>query len=334
MEYRDYYQIMGVARTATADEIKKAYRRLARKFHPDVSKEKDAEKKFKEVQEAYEVLKDPEKRAAYDQLGSEYKSGQQFRPPPDWGSGFEFRGGPRQGRAHARGGASQEEFEEAEGFSDFFSSLFGARGGFSGGAGAAGTQFGGGGARAARDHHARVDIDLEEAYAGTTRTLELKRPDLKPDGTLDLKTHTVRVTIPAGVTDGQLIRLAGQGEQSTNGGKPGDLYLEVHMKPNRLYQLEGRDVTLTLPITPWESALGATVTVPTLGGGVEMRIPPNSQSGQKMRLRGRGLPGQTPGDQYIQLKIVVPPADTPEAKAVFEEMKQKLDFNPRADLGG
>jgi curved DNA-binding protein len=334
MEYRDYYQIMGVARTATADEIKKAYRRLARKFHPDVSKEKDAEKKFKEVQEAYEVLKDPEKRAAYDQLGSEYKSGQQFRPPPDWGSGFEFRGGPRQGRAHARGGTSQEEFEEAEGFSDFFSSLFGARGGFSGGAGAAGNQFGGAGARAARDHHARVDIDLEEAYAGTTRTLELKRPDLKPDGTLDLKTHTVRVTIPAGVTDGQLIRLAGQGEQPTNGGKPGDLYLEVHMKPNRLYQLEGRDVTLTLPITPWESALGATVTVPTLGGGVEMRIPPNSQSGQKMRLRGRGLPGQTPGDQYIQLKIVVPPADTPEAKAVFEEMKQKLDFNPRADLGG
>ena len=334
MEYRDYYQIMGVARTATADEIKKAYRRLARKFHPDVSKEKDAEKKFKEVQEAYEVLKDPEKRAAYDQLGSEYKSGQQFRPPPDWGSGFEFRGGPRQGRAHARGGASQEEFEEAEGFSDFFSSLFGARGGFSGGASAGGNQFGGAGARAARDHHARVDIDLEEAYAGTTRTLELKRPDLKPDGTLDLKTHTVRVTIPAGVTDGQLIRLAGQGEQPTNGGKPGDLYLEVHMKPNRLYQLEGRDVTLTLPITPWESALGATVTVPTLGGGVEMRIPPNSQSGQKMRLRGRGLPGQTPGDQYIQLKIVVPPADTPEAKAVFEEMKQKLDFNPRADLGG
>jgi curved DNA-binding protein len=328
MEYRDYYQIMGVARTATADEIKKSYRRLARKYHPDVSKEKDAEKKFKEVQEAYEVLKDPEKRAAYDQLGSDYKQGQQFRPPPDWGSGFEFRGGPRQGRARA-GASHTEEFEEAEGFSDFFSSLFGARG-FGGGAAGG---FGGASARAARDHHARVDIELEEAYAGTTRTLELKRPDLKPDGTLDLKTHTVRVTIPAGVTDGQLIRLAGQGEQSTNGGKPGDLYLEVHMKPNRLYQLEGRDVTLTLPIAPWESALGATVTVPTLGGGVEMRIPPNSQSGQKMRLRGRGLPGQTPGDQFVQLKIVVPPADTPESKAVFEEMKEKLSFNPRADLG-
>src|SRR5882757_5946077 len=335
MEYRDYYQIMGLARTATADEIKKTYRRLARKFHPDVSKEKDAEKKFKEVQEAYEVLKDPEKRAAYDQLGSEYKSGQQFRPPPDWGSGFEFRGGPRQGRAHARGGASQEEFEEAEGFSDFFSSLFGARGGFSGGASAGGNQFGGAGARAARDHHARVDIDLEEAYAGTTRTLELKRPDLKPDGTLDLKTHTVRVTIPAGVTDGQLIRLAGQGEQATGGGRPGDLYLEAHIRPHRLFQLDGRDVTLTLPIAPWESALGATVTVPTLGGGVEMRIPPNSQSGQKMRLRGRGLPGATPGDQYIQLKVVVPPANSPEVRALYEQMKEQFpDFNPRADLGG
>ncbi len=330
MEYRDYYKILGVARTATADEIKKSYRRLARKFHPDVSKEKDAEQKFKELQEAYEVLKDPEKRAAYDQLGSEWKSGQQFRPPPDWGSGFEFRGGPRQGRAGARrGGAPHaEEFEEAEGFSDFFSTLFGGRG-FGGG----GSPFGGASARAARDHHARVDIDLEEAFAGTTRTLELKRPDLKGDGTLDLKTHTVRVTIPAGVTDGQLIRLAGQGEQAPGGGRPGDLYLEVHVKPHRLYQLEGRDVTLALPITPWESALGATVSVPTLGGSVEMRIPPNSQSGQKMRLRGRGLPGQTPGDQYIQLKVVVPPANSPEARAVFEEMKAKLNFNPRADLG-
>jgi curved DNA-binding protein len=330
MEYRDYYKILGMARTATADEIKKAYRRLARKFHPDVSKEANAEQKFKELQEAYEVLKDPEKRAAYDQLGSEWKSGQQFRPPPDWGSGFEFRGGPRQGRSSARqGGARAEEYEEAEGFSDFFSSLFGGRG-FPGGGG---SPFGGGGTRAARDHHARVDIDLEEAFTGTTRTLELKRPDLKPDGTLDLKTHTVRVTIPAGVTDGQLIRLAGQGEQASGGGRPGDLYLEVHIRPHRLFQLEGRDVTLTLPIAPWESALGATVTVPTLGGGVEMRIPPNSQSGQKMRLRGRGLPGSAPGDQYIQLKVVVPPADSPKARESFEEMKETFsDFNPRADL--
>ena len=329
MEYRDYYQIMGVARTASADEIKKAYRRLARKFHPDVSKEKDAEKKFKEVQEAYEVLKDPEKRAAYDQLGSEYKQGQQFRPPPDWGSGFEFRGGPRQGRARAGSGRTEEAFEDVEGFSDFFSSLFGERG-FAGGTGGG---YGGGGARGARVHHARVDIVLAEADGGPTRTLERKRPDVKADGTVELKTHTVKVTIPAGVTEGQLIRLAGQGERASNGGKAGDLYLEVHIKPHRLYQLDGRDVTLTLPIAPWESALGATVTVPTLGGGGDMRIPPNSQSGQKLRVRGRGLPGQAPGDQYIQLKVLVPPAHTPEAKAVFEEMKQKLGFNPRAELG-
>jgi curved DNA-binding protein len=162
----------------------------------------------------------------------------------------------------------------------------------------------------------------------------LKRPDLKADGTLDLKTHTVRVTIPQGVTDGQLIRLAGQGEQSTGGGRPGDLYLEVHIRPHRHFHLDGRDVTLTLPIAPWEAALGATVTVPTLGGGVEMRIPANSQSGQKLRLRGRGLPGSTPGDQYVQLKVAVPPANTPEARALYEEMKQKLDFNPRAELWG
>jgi curved DNA-binding protein len=329
MEYRDYYKILGVARTATADEIKKSYRRLARKFHPDVSKEKDAEAKFKEVQEAYEVLKDPEKRAAYDQLGSEWKSGQQFRPPPDFGSGFEFRGGPRQGRARAGGARTEEEFEEAEGFSDFFSSLFGQRG-FSAGAG---SQFSGGGGRAARDHHARVDIDLEEAYSGTTRTLELKRPELKDDGTLELKTHTVRVTIPAGVSEGQLIRLAGQGEQA-QGGRAGDLYLEVHLKPHRLFQLEGRDVTLTLPVTPWESALGATITVPTLGGAVELRVPANSQSGQKMRLRGRGLPGSTPGDQYVQLKVVVPPADSPEARALYEQMKEKMAFDPRTELEG
>jgi curved DNA-binding protein len=331
MEFRDYYQMLGVARTATADEIKKSYRRLARKYHPDVSKEKNAEQKFKEVQEAYEVLKDPEKRAAYDQLGSEWKTGQQFRPPPDWGSGFEFRGAPRGAGRGAKAGARQEEeFEQAEGYSDFFSSLFGARG--FGGAGGGSPFAGGSPRRAARDHHARVDIDLEEAYAGTTRTLELKRPDLKPDGTLDVKTHAVRVTIPAGVTDGQLIRLAGQGEQSPGGGKPGDLYLEVHIRPDKLFQLEGRDVTLTLPVAPWESALGATVTVPTLGGAVEMHIPANSQSGQKLRLRGRGLPGQPAGDQYIQLKVVIPPANSPETRAVYDDMKQKMDFDPRADL--
>ena len=319
MEYRDYYQLLGVARTATAEEIKKSYRRLARKYHPDVSKEKDAEQKFKEVQEAYEVLKDPEKRAAYDQLGSEWKSGQQFRPPPDWASGFEFSGGARPGAGGAHG-------FDGEGFSDFFSSLFGGASPFGGGARRA--------PRQGRDHHARIDIDLEEAFGGGTRTLELKRPDVKADGSLDVRAHTVRVSIPAGVTDGQLIRLAGQGERSVGGARAGDLYLEVHVRPHRLYQLEGRDVTLTLPIAPWEAALGATITVPTLGGPVDMQVPSGAQSGQKLRLRGRGLPGQPPGDAYVQLKIVVPPASSPQARAAYEEMRAKLGtFDPRADLG-
>ena len=323
MEYRDYYKILGVERTATADEIKKSYRRLARKYHPDVSKEKDAEARFKEVQEAYEVLKDPEKRAAYDQLGSNWKSGEQFRPPPDWASGFEFRGGPRQRRA----GSGEEVFEDEQ-FSDFFSSLFGG-----GGAG----PFAGAGARrsrAGRDHHARIEIDLEEAFGGTTRTLELKRPVLKDDGTLELKPHTVKVTIPSGVTEGQLIRLAGQGEPGPNGGRPGDLYLEVHIRPHRLFQLEGRDVTLTLPVAPWEAALGGPVKVPTLAGPVEMSIPAGAQSGQKLRLRGRGLPGQTPGDEYVLLKVVLPRANSPEARALYEEMRQKLAFDPRAEAFG
>jgi curved DNA-binding protein len=328
MEYRDYYKILGVARTATADEIKKSYRRLARKFHPDVSKEKDAEAKFKEVQESYEVLKDPEKRAAYDQLGSEWKSGEQFRPPPDWATGFEFRGGPRPGagrRGPGQRGGQEDVFEE-EGYSDFFSSLFGG-GGESPFASAGRRRVGPG-----RDHHAGVDIDLEEAFGGTTRTLELKRPQLKPDGTLEVRPHTVRVTIPAGVTEGQPIRLAGQGEPGPGGGRAGDLYLEVHIRPHRLFQLDGRDVTLTLPIAPWESALGGPVTVPTLAGAVEMNIPAGAQSGQKMRLRGRGLPGQPAGDQYVQLKVVLPPANSPEAQALYEEMRRTLAFDPRADL--
>ena len=326
MEYRDYYKILGVERSATAEQVKTAYRRLARKFHPDVSKEKDAEARFKEVQEAYEVLKDSEKRAAYDQLGSEWKSGQQFRPPPDWGSGFEFSGGGarpgRRQRAYRGGGAGAGEFSQ-EDFSDFFSSLFGGE-----------TPFAqaGGGARAGRDHHARVDISLEQAYHGTTRTLELRRPQVKSDGSVALETHTVRVSIPAGVTEGQLIRLAGQGEPAAGGGAAGDLYLEAHILPHALYQLDGRDVTLTFPVAPWEAALGASLTMPTLGGAVEMQVRAGSQSGQKLRLRGRGLPGSPPGDQYVQLKVVLPPANTAEAKAVYEEMRAKLNFDPRADL--
>ncbi len=326
MEYRDYYQALGVERSATADEVKKAYRRLAHKYHPDVSKEPQAEEKFKEVQEAYEVLKDPEKRAAYDQLGANWKQGQQFRPPPDWTSGFEFRGAPGEGRGPRTGGAAfQFDLGDGGGYSDFFSSLFGAgAGGAFGEAGARG--------RGGRDHHARLDVDLEEAYRGSTRMLELKRPQVKPDGHVELATHTVRVSIPAGVTDGQLIRLTGQGEPAAGGGAPGDLYLEVHVRPHPLYQLDGRDVTLTLPVAPWEVALGATVPTPTLGGAVELRIPAGSQSGSKLRLRGRGLPGEPPGDQYVSLKVVMPPANSPAARALYEQMRRELPFDPRADL--
>ena len=330
MEFRDYYQVLGVERAATADQIKAAYRRLARKYHPDVSKERNAEARFKEMQEAYEVLKDPEKRVAYDQLGANWKAGEQFRPPPDWGSGFEFSGGAGRaggarrgaGRARWSGAAAEDGGFADQDFSDFFSSLFGG-----------GSPFArGGGGGAARDHHAQVGVDLEEAYRGTTRTLELRRPEVKPDGSVELRTHTVRVTIPPGVTEGQLIRLAGQGAPGAGGARAGDLYLEVHVQPHRLFALEGRDVTLTFPVAPWEAALGASVTVPTLGGSVEMHIPAGAQSGQKLRLRGRGLPGNPPGDQYVQLKVVLPPANSPQAKAFYEEMRSKLDFDPRANL--
>jgi curved DNA-binding protein len=317
MEFRDYYKILGVERTANADAIKTAYRRLARKYHPDVSKEPNAEARFKEMQEAYEVLKDPQKRAAYDQLGSEWKSGEQFRPPPDFGSGFEFSGRP-QGSRRARG-APEDGGMDREQFSDFFSSLFGG-----------GSPFAHAG-RGARDHHARIDITLEEAFKGTTRMLELKRPQVTADGQVELISHTVRVSIPAGVSEGQLIRLAGQGEAAGDGAGAGDLYLEAHILPHRQFALEGRDVTLSYPVAPWEAALGASVTVPTLGGEVAMHIPPNAQSGQKLRLRGRGLPGTPPGDQYVQLKVVLPPATSPEAKSLYEEMRTKLSgFDPRA----
>ena len=327
MEYRDYYETLNVSRTASAADIKKAYRRLARKFHPDVSKEQDAEAKFKQVQEAYEVLKDPEKRAAYDQLGSNWKAGQDFRPPPDFGGGFEFRGRP------AGGGGAAGGYDS---FSDFFSSLFG--GGAAGGNPFEQAPFGaggGGGARRrapvkGRDHHARIDIDLEEAFRGGNRTFELKRPQVDGEGLLQMRKHTVKVTIPPGIAQGQQLRLAGQGEESPHGGESGDLFLEVHIRPSDRYEVDGKDVTTTLPLAPWEAALGATIPVPTLGGEVEMRIPAGAQSGQKLRLRGRGLPGNPAGDQFVQLKVVLPPADSPKAREIYEQMKRELPFDARA----
>jgi len=326
MRYKDYYEIMGVARDANQDAIKRAYRKLARKYHPDVSKEKDAEEKFKELQEAHEVLKDPEKRAAYDQLGADWRQGQDFRPPPDWGKGFEFsRGTGRRRGPGGMGGAGMGEF------SDFFSELFGDRSPF--GQASGGTRSGRAGrgfAAQGQDHAARVEIDLEDAYRGGIREIQLRSPETTPDGRVVTKPRTLRVTIPAGVTEGQQIRLAGQGSQGTGGGPPGNLLLEIAFRPHRRFRAAGRDVNMTLPVAPWEAALGETVSVPTLGGPVDMKLPVGAKAGQKLRLRGRGLPGPTPGDQYVTLEIVLPP-DSPQAREFFEKMRRELPFNPRPD---
>jgi curved DNA-binding protein len=318
--YKDYYQIIGVARDASQDEIKRAYRRLARKFHPDVSKEANAEDKFKEVQEAYEVLKDPQRRSAYDQLGSNWRAGQEFRPPPDWGRDFEFS-------TSSFGGAGGGQAD----FSGFFASLFGQRSPFGQQRSGGGGRGRGGFAAAGEDHVAKIQIELEDAFRGSSQTIELKSPQLGDDGHVTVQPRTLKVTIPAGVIEGQRIRLAGQGSPGVGGGPAGDLYLEIGFRPHRLFTVEGRDLTLTLPIAPWEAALGATVQTPTLAGPVDLRIPPNAKAGQKMRLKGRGLPGPTVGDQYVVLKIVQPPADTPRAKELYEQMQRELPFDPRME---
>ena len=325
MRFKDYYEVMGMKRDATQEEIKRAYRKLARKFHPDVSKEAQAEERFKELQEAYEVLKDPEKRAAYDQLGANWRQGQEFKPPPDWGKGFEFS----RGRAGARGGMGGEGAD----FSDFFSELFGSRSPFGGGRGFESGRTGGRGgfAAAGQDHVARVELDLEDAYKGGARTIDLRTPEMTPDGHVTVKPRTLRVSIPAGVVEGQQIRLAGQGSPGIGGGPAGDLFLEVNFRPHALFTVDGRDVTVSLPVAPWEAALGETVSVPTLGGPVGMKLPAGARAGQRLRLRGRGLPGPTPGDQYVVLRIVLPP-DSPEAREFFTRMKSELAFDPRAEM--
>jgi curved DNA-binding protein len=313
MEFKDYYKILGVARDAGQDEIKRAYRKLARKYHPDVSKEPDAETRFKEVGEAYEVLKDPEKRKAYDQFGANWKEGQEFRPPPDWEQGFSFGGGG---------------FTGGGDFSDFFEALFGQQ---ARGRGGAHRQ---GGFRArGEDQVARIMIGLEEAYSGAAHPITLNMPERGPDGSVVANTRTLNVRIPKGITEGQRIRLSGQGSPGLGGGPAGDLYLEVAFRPHPHFRADKRDIFLDLPITPWEAALGQTVTVPTLGGSVELRIPAGSQSGRKLRIKGLGLPGDPAGDQYVILKIVTPAATTDAARAFYERMAQELPMNPRADLG-
>jgi len=313
MKFKDYYDILGVGREATQDEIKRAYRKLARKYHPDVSQEPDAEERFKELGEAYAVLKDPEKRAAYDQLGSQWQAGQDFRPPPGWDAGFEFRGG----------------FGEADtsAFSDFFESLFGR--GAAPGAGRARARFHARG----EDHHARILVDLEDSFAGATRTIGLHVPEVTPDGHVTTREHTLNVRIPKGIQEGQQIRLAGQGGPGLGDAPPGDLYLKVEFRPHPFYRVDGRDVYLDLPVAPWEAALGARVKVPTPSGVVELTVPAGSSSGRKLRLKGKGIPASQAGDFYVVLQVVVPEAKSEEAKALYHDMQQKLAFNPRAKLG-
>ena len=315
MEYKDYYRIMGVKRDATQDEIKRTYRKLARKYHPDVSKADDAEERFKEVGEAYEVLKDPEKRAAYDQLGADWKAGQDFRPPPDWDAGFEFSGG-----GYTAGGGGVH--------SDFFEELFG-------------QQYRQAGAGAGRrtfhirgeDHHARVLVDLEDSFTGATRSISLRVPELTGDGHVTTRERTLNVRIPKGIRPGQQIRLAGQGGPGLGGGKSGDLYLEVEFREHPLYRVEGADLHLDLPVAPWEAALGSSIKAPTPAGTVDLKIPADSGQGRKLRLKGRGLPGKAPGDLYVVLQVTLPPADSDDARKLYKQMEDRLGFDPRAQWG-
>jgi curved DNA-binding protein len=312
VEFKDYYKVMGVARDATEAQIKQAYRKLARKYHPDVSKEKDAEAHFKEVGEAYEVLKSAEKRAAYDQLGKGPRPGEDFRPPPDWGSGFEFSGAGPDGVG--RGDSAD--------YSAFFESLFG------------GSQ---GGARQRRtrgeDHHAKVLLDLEATLQGGSHTLTLRVPEIDAEGHLAAKERVLNVQIPKGMLAGQTIRLAGQGSSLGADGKPGDLYIEVEFQPHPLYRVDGRDLYLELPLTPWEAALGASVKTPTPSGPVDLKIPAGSHAGSKLRLKARGIPASPPGDLYVVVQVALPPALDEKAKAAYRALADAVPFNPRTALG-
>ena len=303
MEFQDYYQKLGVARDAPAEEIKRAYRKLARKYHPDVSKEKDAEKRMQEINEAYAVLADAEKRAAYDRLGSSHRPGQEFRPPPGWDSGFEY---------------SEQEYApgDSAGFSDFFSEIFGRMG----------RRAGAGGQRG--DHHARILLDLEDAYTGPQRQVSLQAPKMDGRGRVTLEARTLNVKIPKGIRAGQIIRLAGQGAPD-GGGKAGDLLLEVQFRPNGRLRADGRDVHLTLPLAPWEAALGAVVPVELPDGTLNVRIPAGAGTGKPMRVRGKGLPSNPPGDLYLNLQVIAPPADTPAAREAYERLRSETRFDPR-----
>ena len=314
MEYKDYYDILGVSRQATQEEIKRSYRKLARKYHPDVCKETDAENKFQELGEAYEVLQDPEKRAAYDKFGSNWKNGQDFEPPPDWNNGFEFRGSGYTGQ------------NQQSGHSDFFENLFGHS--KYNNAGQSTFQ------QKGEDQHARIVINLKDAYNGSKQTLTLTKPTIDEQGRVTSTPQTLHVTIPKGIIQGQKIRLEGQGLPGMGGAPNGDLFLEISFVDDPVFHAEKRDVYLTLPVAPWEAALGATVTVPTLGGNVQLVIPPGSQNGGKLRLKGKGLStAGASGDMYVVLRIVLPVPKTEEQKKLYKEMASLMPLNPRAEMG-
>jgi curved DNA-binding protein len=312
VEYKDYYQTLGVPKTATEEEIKKAYRKLVRKYHPDVSKEADAQQKTQELNEAYGVLGDAEKRAAYDELGRghQYRAGQEFRPPPDWGRGF-GNGGAGAGPGGFGGDAMGSDF-----FADLFANL--------GGGGRRRQQA----PRRGEDSHASIAIDLGDSYTGATRTISLMVAERDAHDRIVTRERNLSVNIPKGVTAGQQLRLSGQGQPGAAG--PGDLYLEIQFRPNARYRIDGRDVYETVPVAPWELALGGEIEVGTPSGKVTVTVPAGSQSGRKLRLRGRGIPGKEAGDLYLLLEVVLPPANTEQAREVYRTMARELAFNPRA----
>jgi curved DNA-binding protein len=306
MKYKDYYAILGVERSADTDAIKKAYRKLAHQYHPDVSKDPKGEAKFKDAAEAYATLKDPEKRAAYDQLGS-YRPGQDFRPPPDWGRQF---------------GGSQFSFDDID-LSDLFAGLSGGR-------------HRAGGRRGpmpmpGQDYEVTAHISLEDAYRGAEVDLDLSVPELDKSGLMRRVPRSFKARIPKGATDGQRLRLRGQGGKGVNGAPDGDLYLNVALHPHPLFRASGHDLYLDLPIAPWEAVLGATLLVPTLGGAVQLKVRPGTQAGQKLRLAKRGLPKphEGAGDLFAIVQIVVPGAVNDKERALFQQMADSATFNPR-----
>ena len=329
MKFRDYYETLGVARTATEAEIKAAYRKLARKYHPDVNKEAGAEEQFKEIGEAYAVLKDTEKRAAYDRFGANWKNGQDFTPPPNWNEGFEYSDTEYGGGHPGYGGG----FEGDQ--SEFFESLFGRGKHRQGGRGSnsgnprQGMNFKG------QDHHAKILIDLTDAYNGAKRTIALHMPTQDASGHVTTQERKLDVSIPKGIKAGQNLRLSGQGGPGIGEGPAGDLYLEIEFHQSPIYRVDGKDVFIDIPLAPWEATLGTTVNIPTPAGStLELKIPAGTVAGRKMRLKGKGIPSAEPGDLFVVPTIALPPADSDVHKEAYQAFEKAFDFNPRTHLKG